>query len=124
MLLNDTSSGHYCVPIDGGEILVEHVCAVRLQNLDKKERYTTLLKLHRQFAHPSRMKLISLLKDAHVWKESFENDLALISQNCELCKVYAKTPARLSLALPMATRFNEKVAMNLKEWEKHWTLHQ
>ena len=123
VLLNYTSFGHYCVPTDRGEILVGHVCPVRLQNLDKKERYKTSLKLHRQFAHPGRMKLISLLKDADTWDESFENDLALIYQNCELYKVYARTPARPSAALPTTTRFNEKVAMDLKKWSKHWILH-
>ena len=51
MLLSYISSGHYCVPIDRGEILVEHVCAVRLQNLNKKKRYKILLRLNRQFAH-------------------------------------------------------------------------
>ena len=64
-----------------------------------------------------------MLKDAHVWDESFENDLALIYQNYELCKVYARTPVRPSVALPKATRFNEKVAMDQKKWGKHWILH-
>ena len=50
--LNLTTSGHYCIPIDKTEeVPVETVCAVRLQELNKKDRYKTLLKLHRQFAN-------------------------------------------------------------------------
>ena len=63
--LNLTTSGHYCIPIDKTEkVPVETVCAVRLQELNKQDRYKTLLKLHRQFAHPPKKRLISLLKDA------------------------------------------------------------
>ncbi|CAC5390514.1 unnamed protein product [Mytilus coruscus] len=65
--LNLTSSGHYCIPIDKTEeIPVADVCAVRLEELDSKKRYATLLKLHRQFAHPPMKRLIALLKDAGV----------------------------------------------------------
>ena len=45
--LNLTISGHYCIPIDKTEeVPVEIVCAVRLQELNKQDRYNTLLKLH------------------------------------------------------------------------------
>ena len=50
--LNLTSSGHYCLPIDqAGNIPLENVCVV-LQQLDEKGKRDTLIKLHRQFAHP------------------------------------------------------------------------
>ena len=115
--LNLTSSGHYCIPIDKTEeVPVEDVCAVRLQELTKEERYKILLKLHRQFAHPPKKRLIALLKDAKVWQEQYEEDMVQIEEKCELCKIYAKTPSRQVVGLPMATKFNEKVAMDLKQW--------
>ena len=62
--LNLTTSGRYCIPIDKTEeVPVETVCAVR----NKQDRYKTLLKLHRQFAHPPKKRLIALLKYAGVW---------------------------------------------------------
>ena len=68
--LNLTTSGHYCIPIDKSEeVSVENVCAVNLEILSKQDRIKTLLKLHRQFAHPPKNRLIALLKDADVWKE-------------------------------------------------------
>ncbi|VDI35885.1 Hypothetical predicted protein [Mytilus galloprovincialis] len=116
--LNLTSSGHYCIPIDKTEeIPVADVCAVRLEELDSKKRYATLLKLHRQFAHPPMKRLIALLKDAGVWKEEYEQELLTIEEQCEICKRYAKTPPRPVVSLPMASQFNEKVAMDLNKMD-------
>ena len=48
------------------DIPVESMCAVNSDATDKKERSTILLILHRQFAHPSKKRLIALLTDAGV----------------------------------------------------------
>lgn len=124
VVLNHTSSGHYAIPIDKTkEVLVEAVCAVRLEELDNKERYRALLKLHRQFAHPVQPKLIALMRDAGAWSDEFEKDLDAIYSECEICRVYKRTPDRPSVAMPMASRFNEKVCMDLKKWGDKWILH-
>ena len=47
---------------------VESVCAVKLDDLNRQNRFKTLLKLHRQFAHPCKNRLTALLKDAGVWR--------------------------------------------------------
>ena len=77
--------------------------------------YKTVLKLHRQFAHSTKKRLIALLKDAGVWKEEYYETVSEIEENCELGKVYSKTPSRPVVGMPMATKFNEKVAMDLKQ---------
>lgn len=124
MNLNLTSSGHYCIPIDKAEMIpVEEVCSVRIDEVDPKKRYSTLLKLHRQFAHPPKKRLVSLLKDAGAWHDSFEPDMEKIEQRCDLCKTYARTPSRPVVSFPMASQFNEKVAMDLKSWRGKWILH-
>ena len=122
--LNLTTSGHYCIPIDKAEeVAVEAVCAVRLDVLSKQDQYKTVLKLHRQFAHPTKKRLIALLKDAGVWKEEYYETVSEIEEKCELCKIYSKTPSRPVVGMPMATKFNEKVAMDLKQWNDRWILH-
>ena len=122
--LNHTSSGHYCVPIDKTkELKVESVCAVKLHEMNSGERYKTLLKLHRQFTHPPEKRLIRLMKNAGVWRNEYSGDLTKIYQKCDLCKVYSKTPNRPAVALPMASRFNQKVSMDLKKWRNRWILH-
>ena len=121
--LNHTTSGHYCIPIDKSSIPISNVYAVKLHQLGKEDRHKALLKLHRQFAHPPQKKLIALIKDSGSWHEDFQTDMNEIYQNCELCKVYAKTPPRPVVSLPMASRFNEKVVMDLKSWRTRWILH-
>ena len=90
------------------------------QILNTQDRIKTLLKLHRQFAHPRKNRLIALLKDVGVWKEEYEEIIEQINENCELCKVYAKTPSKPVVGLAMASKFNEKGAMDLKQWNGRW----
>lgn len=40
-----------------------------------------------------------------------------------MCKIYAKPPLRPVVGWPMASKFNEKVAMDLKQLNGHWILH-
>ena len=116
--LNLTTSGHYCIPIDRTEnIAVEEVFSVKLEEMGRQDKVKTLLKLHRQFAHPRPRKLKSLLQDADIWRDDYQDLLEEIDRKCELCKRYSKTPARPVVGMPMATQFNEKVAMDLKQWK-------
>ena len=41
----------------------------------------------------------------------------LKSKNCQVCKRSKRTPARPVVSLPIATEFNEAVAMDLKVWK-------
>lgn len=119
VVLNCTSSGHYCVP------LVEElpVCAVELDKMSLPERNKTLLKLHKQFAHPGSKRLIALLKDAGVWKPDYAECIEDMTAKCIICKQHQATPSRPVVAMPMANHFNEKVAMDLKKWENGYILH-
>ena len=75
-------------------------------------------KLHKQFAHPSSSRLLSLLKDAGLFAEDVKVIDEEISRGRDVCKRYKKMPARPVVSLPLATKFNEVVAMDLKEWKK------
>ena len=122
--LNLTTSGNYCIPIDRmEEIPVEEVFSVKLEEMDSKDRYKTLAKLHRQFAHPPLKKLKLLLQNAGLWRNEYVDLLEEINKSCDLCKRYAKTPPRPVVGLPLATHFNETVAMDLKQWNGRWILH-
>ena len=61
--------------------------------------------------------------DAGVWRDEFQEELNEIYSSCNTCKLYGKTPARPVVSMPMATRFNEKVAMDLKSWKGKYILH-
>ena len=102
---------------------MENVCAVNLVEMNQKERYATLLKLHRQFAHPSKKKLVLLLRDAKVWDNEFNSALDEIYKQCNVCKVFSRTPSKSVVALPMAQQFNEIVCMDLKQRGSKWILY-
>ena len=94
-----------------------------LAEADDKELYKSLLKLHRQFAHPPKDKLVKLLKDANVWEDRYAAVIDDIIHRCDLCKIHKTTPPRPSVCLPLASEFNEKVAMDLKKWEQKWIMY-
>ena len=119
--LNTTSSGHYCLPL--GKDDIEEVFAVAKEELITKDAKAALVKLHKNFGHPSNDKLIGLLKDSKLWRKEYEDILQDIHDNCDICKEYASTPSRPSVGMPLAKVFNGVVAMDLKQWEGRWILH-
>ena len=110
-----TSYGMYTIPIKG---MTSNVfAAVSLNEISEDECKQRLLKLHRQFGHPSKEKLRKLLEDAQVWEGSFTDILDDIHTRCKVCKEYTHTPPRPVVSLPMASSFNECVSMDLKQWQ-------
>ena len=101
----------------------ESVCNVKLADMNDKEQYKTILKLHRQFAHPAAKKLKALMNDAGIWQDEYDTILEKIHSECQLCKKYAPTPPRPAVSLPMASEFNEMVSMDLKKWNSKYILH-
>ena len=85
-----------------------------LNEVDRKKIKQTTGERTFKFAHPRPRKLKSLLQDADIWRDDYQDLLEEIDRKCELCKRYSKTPARPVVGMPMATQFNEKVAMDLK----------
>ena len=116
--LNHTESRHYCIPLNKDVLPIETVWAVNIHNMDNVARYKTLSKLRNQFAHLPATTLISLLKDANAWSNEFHADIEKISKDCLICKSIAQTPPRPVVNFQLAHNFNEKVAMDLKNWGK------
>ena len=127
VLLNTTSSGHYCVPLKE-EFPVCEVTSVISAVSDPpsaSDLEKTLMKLHRQFGHPTEMKLVTLLQDAAVWSDDYKGVIKGVYEKCEqsgLCRFKDKIISPV-VCLPMAKDFNEKVAIDLKKWDDHWILH-
>ena len=79
-------------------------------------------KLHKQFGHPSFQKLISLVKNAGVDNRNLEEALEKYSNNCDTCKKFSRPKPRPVVSLPMATKFNETVSMDLKSYRDGYFL--
>ncbi len=118
--LEFTSCGHYCLNLLGNEVVND---VLFTENMSKSEINRKLKHLHCQFAHPSNDKLIVLLKNAKLWKKEYETVLKDIREKCDICIKYKRTPSRPVVCLPMATKFNEIVTMDLKKKGAGWIVY-
>ena len=94
--------------------------------VNNKSKNDIAIKLHQQFAHPSSEKLLKLLNSAgDPWQsdEELKKLIKKVSDECAICKIYRKTPQRPIVGLPIATSFQECIAMDLKFYEGRILLH-
>ena len=119
--LHETSSGHYAISIYPEK--EKSVYVSKLVDESNDLRLNSLKKLHTQFGHASKEKMRKLLIDGNVWKSSFASDLAEITEKCEICQRYKKSPPRSVVAMPMASDFNQLVAVDLKVLKNGYILH-
>ena len=117
--LDCTSSGHYCVPLHNTPVNIEEcMLAEKIEDISDKQKI--LSKIHQQFAHPNQKKWKDLMIDAGIWDEEYKNLFVKLYDNCEICKRFHKTPATPVVCLPLASDFNDVVAMDLKSWKNSY----
>lgn len=128
--LEFTSSGHYCVKIlkdqkvNKSELLKEEEILEITEDMNKDEKEKIVIKLHKQFGHATYDRLAQLLKSAGTTDKETLDLLRPECQNCETCKQYKRPVPRPVVGLPLATDFNETVAVDLNELEPGlWYLH-
>ena len=115
--LDSTPSGHYYIPLTftkSSQYIADVLLTMGDSSEDKKK---SMLKLHRQYSHPSARRLKLLLKDANFDDKECFKFIEEISDDCNLCKKYRRTPSRPVTCIPLARDFNEVVAMDLKIWD-------
>ena len=125
-----TESGHYCLALSRtiDEPHSPEIQKILFSTPIKDDDPTDvnrkkILKLHKQFSHPHPDKLQTLLKNAgNVSKETMDT-VVDISKNCDVCKRYKHNPPRPAVSFPLATQFNETVALDLKIYRTGYMLH-
>lgn len=113
--LIETPSGHFAVPI-GPNVdnlyynTTEHAVYVA-EGSDKAKKIA--LKIHRYFAHAS---VDRLKKFVNSTNHELKSDIceALENLNCDLCKKHRRETPKPKTCLPLADRFNQTVALDLK----------
>ena len=123
-----TSSGHYSIPLNSNGKILKDISAGKnvhitlfTKNMDK---HKIALKLHAQFAHPTKDKLIELVKRAgYAEDDELIKNIVKVSDSCEICKQYKRPSPIPVVGLPMASKFNELVAMDLKFFQGKIILH-
>lgn len=121
-----TSSGHYAIPINPySQNTPSNECEVEVNNVllstPCSDVFTTAKKLHHQFSHPSSRRLINLVKTSGVEDDQLFKAIEKISERCDTCKRYKKSRPRPAVTFPLASEFNETVALDLKIYENNKT---
>ena len=131
IILKVTSTGHYALPITPksqviNDVEMNYFPNVILNAIHCKDKKEIAKKLHKQFAHAPYKSLIKLLDSAgKEWSQDRElkQEIQNAIDNCETCQKYKRNPQRPVVGLPMATKFLETVAMDLKFFEGKIILH-
>ena len=119
-------SGHMGVPLISRNIkqtVKQVLFSCPLQQNDDKANEKKILKLHKQFAHPKPEKLIDLIRKSGVCDKKISDIVQSVSKNCDTCQRFQRSPLRPVVAMPLASEFNEVVAMDLKFIDRVPILH-
>ena len=133
VMLNTTSAGHYVVPLltkggglhspDDHAVQIDEINALHIFQASPEEKYKALEKLHKQFGHRPKESFNNLLKTADCWSNDLKPMIDKIIDNCEGCIKRRRNPDRPSVTMPMASDFNEKIAMDLSFYKGIPILH-
>lgn len=121
--LRETKSGHLLLPLSDS-LCVSDKSDIRriLMNssvtTSDTESKNKALKLHRQFAHPPPERLKKLLRDSDITDKKLLKFIDQVSAECVTCQELKHPPNRPAVGFPLATEFNEVVAMDLKQLKK------
>ena len=106
-----TKSGHPIIKIQLDNN--DHVLLVATEAKTHADQLKMLSKLQRQFGHMTKKRFLQFLKTSFFkWLDSLDNDVQMIVR----VVLKKRNPDIPAVALPLATRFNEKVAIDLKHW--------
>ena len=81
-----------------------------------------MIKLHKQFGHPSQEKLEKLIINAGRNNEEVKQTIETISTECDNCKRYRRADPKPIVSLTIAEEFNEIITMDLKKWRNGYLL--
>ena len=112
-----SKSGHLCVSLEprrGTHNVKQVLFSSPLNVNDVSGNEKKILKLHKQFAHPSAERLTQLIRNSGVTDTHLNEIVNTVSQSCDVCKRFRKPPPRPAVGFPLAAEFNETVAMDIK----------
>ena len=126
-----TTSGHYAIPLNDSRVILKDIkenSDLRINLVvgreDMEDKRKIALKLHSQFGHPPKSKLVKLLERAGLKEDTLLiQEIERVETNCSICKEFKKPSPTPAVGLPHATTFNEMVAIDLKFFEGRIILH-
>ena len=125
-----TTSGHFAITIDTPHKGVQFEKSTTGLKLDEevlvagvlmKEKVLTkkeVDKLHHQFGHGKTKRIAQLIKNANKMTTEIQSWLDEIDEKCIACMRDQKSKPLPLTSLPRATRFNEVVTLDLKDYDE------
>ena len=119
-----TSSGHYAIPISKNTELLDKEGSAQseiilLATQESKDKAAIARKLHTQFSHPTPKRLNKLIETSGIQDEELKREIQNVSNECDICKRYRKTLPKPVVSFPLASEFNETIAMDLKIYKNN-----
>ena len=117
-----TSTGHYAIPIQKNNLENEinlESNVILFGNQGNADKNAIAKKLHTQFGHPSSKRLIKLIENSGKEDKELKQAIEELSNKCDICKRYKKSRPKPVVSFPLATEFNETVAMDLKVYKNN-----
>ena len=93
-----------------------------LISLHDENKKAVATKLHKQFSHPSSEKLLKLVNNAGVNDKMLEKAIIEVTNACETCLKFKKPALKPIVSMPMSSKFNDTISMDLKVWEDKYFL--
>jgi transposase InsO family protein len=132
--LINTSTGHYAIPLCAKRSFINTLTELPSRNLQDKvvllsadpaiSRHEVAVKLHCQFCHPPAEKLIRLINLSDLKSDvDLKEEIKEVTDTCTTCKRFKKTPPRPVVDLPVSSRFNELITMDIKFYHGTPILH-
>ena len=125
-----SATGHYYLPLTSWDLEDSNnhftLHASHIRDIGRAEKLKKAMKLHRQFAHASKEKLIKLVKESKEFNDKeFIKCIEEYCDSCEICRKYKRPYHKPIVGMPIANEFNEVLCMDLKEYKhnKVWILH-
>ena len=120
--MRETCGGHFSITIEAPKKDVDffriHECLIGSMSSLGDEELTLkkIEKLHHYFGHRTKQ-LTQLIKNSNKFTDVVQKHLEEVESNCRSCKLNQKAKPKPKVAFPRATKFNEVVSLDLKEYK-------
>lgn len=120
--MRETSSGHFSLQIEKPKENIKFIenddCLIGSDSVQDQElTLKEVEKLHHYFGHRTDQ-LTQLIKNSNKYTDTVKKHLETVEINCQSCKMNQKAKPKPKVALPRATRFNEVVSLDLKDYKE------
>ena len=89
---------------------------VTIEHMGRTELKKHIMKVHKNLGHKSKKQLLLLFKMAEKYDSKTKEAIEEVTEECEICRKYKKTPPRPKVAMAKATTANEVISLDLKEF--------